>query len=372
MFREKIALALHNPRFIGRSAWYAFGKPVQRFPITLAINLTDRCNFSCPMCLFAESRKSRQQIAPVNIPLSLVDKACREAAAYGTIIHFLGGEPLLYDHLAEAVTLASRRNCCSQMVSNSLLLPEAAETLVGNGLHALWISIDGWDDESQALRGNVRRSFRAILEGIEQLKRLRGGRPFPSLRVFTAITRNNFHSLHRIQGLLFRLGVSEWKLIHYNFITASVMSQHAQFVLETGIGDHVAAQEIGDQPYLNPDQAEALCSSLNTVRRNAAGPMRRMRILFPWRTDVRRYYSTATPGAETTCRMWIDRADLQTDGRIAACMDAYTLGDLNTETIFACWNGERMNRLRQVMAERFPFPMCFRCCGATDGIRFQD
>src|SRR6185369_4556352 len=111
--------------------------------------------------------------------------------AHGPVIDLIGGEPLLYPDFGSVLRLAGKQPVISVVTTNGILLSRWAEAMVTHCLPVVQVSLDGWDEGSQRLRGNVAGSFGRILEGVDAIRRARGRRPFPLVRVLTTITRHN-------------------------------------------------------------------------------------------------------------------------------------------------------------------------------------
>jgi radical SAM protein with 4Fe4S-binding SPASM domain len=81
--------------------------------------------------------------------------------------------------------------------------------------------------------------------------------------------------------------------------------------------------------------------------------------------DIRRYYSDHTwhcgyPNCESIYHV----AEISPDGRITPCRDYqdYTSGNINNESFYAIWNGEKSKEFRRQMKLGL-MPVCTRCCG---------
>jgi len=368
--REKLALAAQSPKFArNQLRSRLFDLTRASFPTDITLFLTDRCNFACKMCAYGEARADRQSDVRADMPLDLVDKISSEAARHGAFIELFGGEPLLHREIAEAVRITSRRNLISVVSTNGLLLPHLANVLVQSGARIVRISLDGWDDDSQRIRGNVAGSFRAILEGIRKLAAVKKSAAFPFVRIVTVITKANFCNLHRIQSVVYAAGVRHWTILNYQFITNAAVEAHKR----SGFADHFISDPIGSGGYLSREQVDGLRQSLEQVRQNARSTMRDMQVHYPWRVDLNRYYSDLPPSSRTVCTMPLRRIDVHRDGRIALCGDGYTIGNLHNETVEIAWTGDRMQTFKNAWrSPRASFPMCFRCCGIQDTISFAD
>jgi len=98
---------------------------------------TDNCNLNCFYCF---QRKDDAVDMPWELFVQVLDKA-RELKL--GLMSFLGGEPMLWDHLYDALALCSKHNILTDMTTNGTLLNrETIERLGSSGLDALNVSVD--------------------------------------------------------------------------------------------------------------------------------------------------------------------------------------------------------------------------------------
>ena len=115
--------------------------PINVSPLSVDINITDRCNFRCIQCRGAEkSYDPKGEIDSTDMKRIIRDMADMHIP-YLTIS---GGEPLLrYDFVLETIEYAQSHGIKVGMVTNSSLLSEDKLTsLVEAGLHRIAISLD--------------------------------------------------------------------------------------------------------------------------------------------------------------------------------------------------------------------------------------
>ena len=83
-------------------------------------------------------------------------------------------------------------------------------------------------------------------------------------------------------------------------------------------------------------------------------------------------YSPRRPGRSSFCALPLDRVDVYPDGHIASCIDGHTIGNVLTGTIRDAWNSPERQRLLALLAKEKVLPMCFRCCGISYKIKFDE
>ncbi|HUB81290.1 MAG TPA: radical SAM/SPASM domain-containing protein [Bryobacteraceae bacterium] len=372
-FKQASQFSLQSPKMaVNRLHDLAFGKRDNRFPREIRLNLANRCNFACPMCCIGQARADREDEYLGDMPFAIVEKATMEGTRHGAIMDLFGGEPTLYPHLAEVMRLVRDGRSLSFITTNGLLIKKRAKEMVDNGLNVLLISLDGWDEPSSLERGKVPGSFAAIMDGIAEIKRLRGKRPFPIIRISTAITKVNYHSIDKIAHAVYDAGVRDWLIQNYFFATDEIMRRHQEFKDRTGVGDKVMLHHIpGNNSYLNKTEVAELKASMARTRAFVES-VSDMRVNFDWNLDLEKYYSPAPPSPESSCSLPYTRVDVFPDGRLALCGDGYTIGNILEGTIEDAWNSERMKEFRRVYESARIMPMCFRCCGITYDLKIGE
>ncbi|QOY88915.1 radical SAM protein [Paludibaculum fermentans] len=338
------------------------------FPRRLGLFLTNRCNFACPMCAVQDARDEGLAHGG-DMPFQILDTVLAECSPHQPVVDLIGGEPLLYPRIGEAVQLASRRRVLAVLTTNGLKLEQQAEALVKARLPMLQISIDGWDEPSQAARGGVRDSLSRIRAGIRAVQQARGRRSFPAIRVLTAITRVNHAHLDRIQQLVAELGVRSWGLSNYFYVNRNAHARHQEFALLHGLTGAVVAHSIPGDVYLDSVQVAGLKASLLRVK--AANRTLRLKIAYAWDIDLDSYYSTREAARGLLCELPCRRLDIQTDGRMAVCVSGKQLGQVGRDSITQVRQGAAMAGYRRLYEQTRPMPMCFRCCGLSQSIRFD-
>ena len=313
------------------------------------------------MCAVGAARRERLDEHKNDMALAIVEKLVEEARKNGAIIQLFGGEPLLYKYLDETLALTRKNRVPCFITTNGLLLHRKAEVLVGGGLQVLHVSLDGWDEPSQELRGNVPGTFDAIMRGLERVRKLRADSMFPIFRISTVITKANFHSLDRIGRCVEELGVKEWLISNYFFTTREAVAAHQEFCLVSGVSRRLAQHEIDEDSYVDASAVTDLKRSLELVRERCRRA--EIRLSYPWQTDLDAYYSPRMPSPRSRCGFVGNRIEVYSDGRIGICGDGLTIGEVLTDSIRSAWTGERALRFLGHLNQRGVLPMCFRCCG---------
>jgi len=304
-----------------------------------------------------------------DLHFGFVERVLAECSPHQPVIDLIGGEPLLYPYLSDAVRLASQRKLLAVLTTNGLRLQQNAEALVRAELPLLQVSLDGWDEPSQQARGQVRGSFKRLCEGLRAVCDARGRRSFPIIRILTTITRVNHAHLDRIQAVIAALGIRYWAVSNYFYLNPSAHEQHRTFAMLNGLNGSVVAHAIPDDVYLTQEQVRLLKSSLQRVQRS--NRKLGLRIAYAWNIDVDAYYSTQQASRSSLCDLPYTRLDIHTDGRMAVCVSGKRVGHVACDSISKVWGGRLMSEYRELYQRTRPMPMCFRCCGLSQTIKFD-
>ena len=208
-----------------------------------------------------------------------------------------------------------------------------------------------------------------LCEGIRAVREARGTRPFPIIRILTAITRVNHAHLDRIQSVIAALGVRYWGISNYFYLNRNAHERHQIFALVNGLSGAVAAHAIPEDVYLTAEQVRALKSSLHRVKQ--ANRRLNVRIAYAWNVDVGAYYSAQQASRASLCDLPYTRLDIHTDGHMAVCVSGKRVGQVGRDSIAAVWRSRRIAEYRDLYERTRPMPMCFRCCGLSQTIRFD-
>jgi len=165
-FRDRFVVNTHFPPYPSPAFdnlvenFSQIGEAGRRRLYSVALAVTNRCNFKCWHCYNAE-RSSR------DISFEALRKVALEIQNMGAVMVTLtGGEPLLREDLEDIVGLFDDRSCRIVGTTGAGLTRERAQALRESGLFAVAISLDSTDeDEHDRLRG-VKGAFQIALDGL--------------------------------------------------------------------------------------------------------------------------------------------------------------------------------------------------------------
>lgn len=168
---------------------------------------TLRCNLNCLHC----GSDCRKNDMPKDMPFdnfaTVLDEVAAERDPHQIMVVTTGGEPLVRSDIIDCGREITHRGFVWGMVSNGMLLTNnKLNKLIGAGLKSIAISLDGFEDEHNWMRGNS-QSFERVINAINALKETS-----ITWDVITCVNSRNFHSLGRFKDFLISLGVRKWRV----------------------------------------------------------------------------------------------------------------------------------------------------------------
>jgi MoaA/NifB/PqqE/SkfB family radical SAM enzyme len=185
-------------------------------PFYVTIDMTRRCNLKCFGCRYHSSlinipAPGDQTI--LDISFNLVKKLCEELATMGThSITLMGeGEPMLYPHLIDSISIAKSLGFHVTLITNGTLLDEASiHSLIDSQLDLLKVSL--WatsiEEYEQNYPGTNPDYFRRTVNGLKLLSLLKTEKKskFPSVDLHQPINKHNFEKTDAMVDLAYEAG----------------------------------------------------------------------------------------------------------------------------------------------------------------------
>lgn len=168
---------------------------------------TLRCNLNCIHCGSDCRTISEKQDMPLDDFLVVLDDVRSKMNPDGILVITTGGEPLVRKDICECGKAIRERGFHWGMVSNGMLLDEKMCTrLMDASLETIAISLDGYEDAHNWLRGNP-NSFCMAERAIKTLvgKRI-------TWDVITCVNQKNYSQLKEFRQYLINMGVKQWRI----------------------------------------------------------------------------------------------------------------------------------------------------------------
>ena len=292
-------------------------------PVAVAIEPTNRCNLSCPLCAKGSGLVTRDEGSmSIDDFIAIVDmlpQSVIEMYLWGQ------GEPFLAPDLLRMVTYASEHRIKTIVSTNGHFL-DNSDAVIQSGLHTLIISLDGVNQEdyqSYRVGGDFNRVINGIQGVTEQKKKMGYG---PYIEVQSLVTKSTVSSMNAFSLWGRKLGVDR---IVFKTIQAASMKDGHEFLPE--VEYHTRYRKTADGTY-EPD-----CYPLRAKR------------------CFRLYYS---------CQIdWMGNV-------IPCCFDKnsnYIMGNVFKEPLTNIWNSRKYRTLRAMVNRKGRvLSMCRDC---TEGLK---
>lgn len=178
------------------------------------IHPTRKCNLSCKHCYSSSSPQAKDVLEPAVLKDAMDDLA---EEGYNWIT-FSGGEPMVYEPLADVLGHARCSGMNTTLVSNGMLLTGKRLDDIEKNINALVLSLDGKPDSHNDMR-NSSRAFETMEKNLPELRR----RGIKIGFLFT-LTQHNLDELPWVVNFCLNAGASGL-LIHPLEIAGNATSQ---------------------------------------------------------------------------------------------------------------------------------------------------
>lgn len=182
---------------------------IERHPLRqLFWECTLRCNMKCRHCGSDCKVSSLHPDMPFEDFAKVLRRIKEKYDSHKVMIVITGGEPLMRKDIEQCGRAIYDMEFPWGMVSNGLLMtPGKIDGLLRAGMHSATISLDGFQEEHEWMRG-VRGSFRNASEAI----RILAAEPSIRFDVVTCVNNRNYDTLPQFKEYLISLGLKSWRL----------------------------------------------------------------------------------------------------------------------------------------------------------------
>ena len=272
---------------------------------------TTRCNLRCLHCGSDCTQLSREKDMPLEDFLGALDTIPKDHRPKDFTIALTGGEPLLRPDIETVGKEIRRRGFGWGMVSNGWFYDEKMhEKLMGSGLGALTISLDGLQASHDWMRGRM-GSYDRALRAIS----IAAAEPRLNFDVVTCVNKRTISELSEIHSLLSSAGVKQWRL--FTIIPIGRAASNPDM--------HLTNQEF-----------VTLMEFIKAKRKEGG----KMNVTFSCEGFLGKYEEEVRK-IRYFCRAGVNIASVLIDGRICACpnidRDHFSQGSIYTDNFYDVW-----------------------------------
>ena len=169
---------------------------------------TLRCNLKCRHCGSDCKVSSLHPDMPFNDFRKVLERIKEKYDSHNIMVIVSGGEPLMREDILKCGREIFNLEFPWGMVSNGRLMsPRMIDGLLEAGIHSLTISLDGFEEHHNWMRG-LPDSFSHASRAVEILTKV------PSIKfdVVTCVNNINYDTLEQFKEYLISLGLKSWRL----------------------------------------------------------------------------------------------------------------------------------------------------------------
>lgn len=339
-------------------------------PEEIAFKLTNRCDLRCTHCYqwseIGYHHSLLREDKGRDLPLATIEKVLEATRELRSNVFLWGGEPLVYREWDGLVDLLVQYERWTSVCTNGTMIDRRLGSLLRMSRQLeLSISIDGFEQEHEALRGE--RAFTRSIAGLRSLVAAkRAGTYHGEISANCVIGDAMVPRMYDFVAFLELEGV-ETLYISFPWYLAEAGAQ----LMDGYVAEHFPEMRPGAHAswhsftfHLDPNRLDELRDQL--ARIDAA----------PWRLNVR--YNPALSADEleefirgsahpaqnkTRCLALRTRMDVFPNGDVVSCKfyPEFVVGNLNEATVAQVWHGATYDRVRETVARCGLMPACAKC-----------
>ncbi len=169
---------------------------------------TLRCNLKCRHCGSDCKSSSLHPDMPFNDFRKVLERIKEKYDSHNIMVIVSGGEPLVREDILKCGREIFNLEFPWGMVSNGRLMsPRMIDGLLEAGIHSLTISLDGFEEHHNWMRG-LPDSFSHASRAVEMLAKV----PGIKFDVVTCVNNINYDTLEQFKEYLISLGLKSWRL----------------------------------------------------------------------------------------------------------------------------------------------------------------
>jgi MoaA/NifB/PqqE/SkfB family radical SAM enzyme len=353
----------------GRRDSAEYGAPL---PLDVGVELTTRCNLRCKHCFLWNEEglyEKTQGFVHMDLDYGILERVLRETAPAKSNLFFWGTEPLLYRHWDELSRAIERDERWTVICTNGTLLDKRMHCLLPISRNlAVVVSVDGLESTHEAIRGEG--SFAQIMRNLDLLRLLKShGEYRGQITLHTVLSERLIPELYEYCLFAESLEVDSLYIGFPWYISDATAKRMDRYV----------ADRLG---FLSlPVQSDCL-RSWHTYRHRLDStliPLLREQLLKlsrrTWKPRFRLQPALEVDELEdflaggerpaqgrSECYAVSTRMDIRANGTVTACQcyPELVVGNLSHESLPDIWHGEKMRRMRRVVAHGLT-PVCSKC-----------
>jgi radical SAM protein with 4Fe4S-binding SPASM domain len=345
-----------------------FGGGKSRHLNLITFRITSLCNLSCVMCNqrgdtgVLKGRYAAEEAKKV-LPLEYYKRLVDEVGPQKPVFYVWGGEPFLYPHMMDFAEYTVKNGPALSVNTNGTFLKKHAERIVRDGWHALFVSLDGFEEVNDRIRG--KGSYGRVVEGFEEINRQKKlqNSTKPYMGIVTTVSNLNYRYLDQLVDAVKGYNLA-WHIINLGtYTTDDIIAKHRAFMQEHLDTDPLTLQGFNNG-YNKDIDGQEFTRILSRVHEIDTGyPVITVPVIRP--EKIGQYYAELEVPVRDNCSVPWFQVNIDYNGDVHFCADYpdYILGNIKEQPLREIYNGERAQKFRRALrsGDLGLFPGCIRC-----------
>ena len=344
------------------------------FPIPdeVGIQLTNKCNLRCSTCFqwnedgffndYSVDEKKDE------LSLALIKKILEETKEQKSNLYLWGGEPFSYSNWDTLTDLLCDDPRWTVVCTNGIAIRKNIDTILNiSGSLALLVSLDGFEDENDAIRG--KGVYRKVVDAIDLIVNLKKeGKYLGEISVNCVI---NEHMIGKLYDFTLMMEQKEINTLYLCF--PWYLPQETSLRMDDFFRRHFSwlkSIETNAPPSWHSYKFKIDRSRYDTLKKDIdAINARKWNIRFRFQpalemNEIDDFLDGKEIAAQhrTKCTGLFNRMNVLPNGKVTVCKmyPEFECGDLSVDSVADVWNGEKINRVRRILNDRL-MPVCSKC-----------
>lgn len=330
--------------------------------------ITPLCNLRCVMCgqrgdkgvlkghFAAEEAK---KIVPLARYKELVDEVAKKKPTF----YMWGGEPFMYPDFMDLAEYITEKGCILSVNTNGTFLEQNAERIVKNKWHALFVSLDGFEDINDKIRG--KGSYQRVIDGFKAIneakKKYKSHLPY--MGIVSTVNSINYEYLDQLALAAKDFGLA-WHIINLGtYSNDETVAKHKEFMKRELDTDTycLEAYNTGYNVGIDGEKFKEILKKVHAI--DNGYPIITVPAINP--DKIGEYYGDLSKVVRNHCSVPWSQANIDYQGNVHFCADypEYVLGNIMEDSFFNIFNNERAQKFRKTLDSQPEglFPGCVRC-----------
>lgn len=330
--------------------------------------ITPLCNLTCKMCgqrgdkgVLKGSYAARE--AKNLVSLERYKELVDELKTSKPVFYMWGGEPFLYPDFMDLAKYVVDSGIFLSVNTNGTHLEKNAERIVRDGWNALFVSLDGFEDVNDGIRGEG--SYERVIRGFEAINRekKRQGKTFPYMGIVTTVSNMNYKYLDKLAEAAMNYGLS-WHIINLGTYTNDRLVEEHKKEFREKLDCESTCLEAYNTGYNEDIDGDEMARILKKVHSLKTGyPVITVPAINP--DKINEYYAHPEIPVRIKCPVPWSQANIDYNGNVHFCADYpdYIIGNIKEQSFMEIFNNDKARKFRRELksCEKGIFKGCNRC-----------